>query len=587
MNSDDFFSNLQDFNTKYVEALNLMMKKHSSQNMNPFMDIMGVQKAYIDAITDFSNNPANFFQHNLDYAAKVSNLMFHFMGRMNGEVTEELYTTPKRDRRFKDKTWEESMYFNFVKQFYLMSSDWYRSLVDKLDVPESQKKLLEFYTEHMLNASSPTNFVNLNPEVINELVQTNGKNLIQGIENFLDDLKKSDGIPTITTAASELFQVGKNIASTDGKVIYQNDLMQLIYYKPQKQTKEIPILILPPWINKYYILDLSEENSYIKYLVDSGFSVFLVSWVNPGTELANKNFEDYLKEGVVDNIKFLKETQKIEKFNLVGYCLGGTLAACACSYFSGKNNPFVSATFLTTLLDFSNPGDLALFINEKTFNAMKDEINKKGYFCGKYMSYAFSLLRANELIWSFVVNNYLLGKKPMAFDLLYWNSDSTNLPAKMHSFYLENMYVKNNLIKKDGIELLGKTINLSDINIPTFFLSTIEDHIAPWDATYSGAKHIKEHGKSDVRFCLAGSGHIAGVINPPKNNKYSYHIHEKIEQSADEWLKASEEKNGSWWNYWKEWTEEKSGSLKEETYYDKFNKIEDAPGSYVKKLINY
>ena len=590
MKSEEFFANLQGFNTKYLEALNLIMKKkiEDKNEFNPFNDLLGMQNAYLQAVTDFTNNPAKFFQHNLEYASKVSNLMFHFMEKIhNDEKIDSLYNSSPRDKRFKDQAWQDSMYFNFVKQFYLMSCQWHRSLVGKLEVDASKKKILEFYTEHILNAASPTNFINLNPEVINELVETNGQNLIQGIENFIEDLKKSEQIPFITTASEKVFEVGKNIAASEGKVIYENELAQLIHYKPKKnQVYSIPIFIVPPWINKYYILDLSKDNSFINYLLESGFQVFLISWVNPDSSLSHKGFDDYMKQGIIDPIRFLQQKFNIKEFNLIGYCLGGTLSACVNAYLTEQENPFKSTTYLTTLLDFSQPGDLGLFINKETIEAIKDQIQKRGYFSGKYMSYAFSLLRSNELIWSFVVNNYLLGKKPIAFDLLYWNSDNTNLPAKMHSFYLENMYVENNLIRKDGIKLLDRNIDLSKISRPSFFLSTKEDHIAPWEATYMSAKKLSSNKISDCTFCLAASGHIAGVVNPPQNKKYSYWVNTSIPQTSDKWFEDAKQHKGSWWDYWIKWIETRSGKKTEPLEYENIEYIEKAPGRYVKKRID-
>ncbi len=581
MNSDDFIANLQEFNSKYIEAMKLLGEKKFDTTQNPLIDMSSIKKVYIEAVTDFTNNPAKFFKHNMEYASKVSNLMFHFMDRMNGKKNSELYEVANRDKRFKNKAWQESLYFNFVKQFYLMSADWYRSMVSQLEVPNSQRKLLEFYTEQLLNAACPTNYANLNPEVINELVNSNGKNLIQGITNFLEDIKKSDNLFSISTVSKDMFSVGRNIASTPGKVIFQNDLVQLICYEPLSQVHKIPIFIIPPWINKYYIMDLSQENSFVKFLVDQGFQVYLVSWFNPGTSFAKKDLEDYLKEGVVEPIEYLQEKFGYEKFNLLGYCLGGTLAACAIAYYELlKKNPFVSSTFLATMLDFAEPGELGLFINEQTIGAIKEELQKNGVFNGKYMSYAFSLLRANELIWSFVINNYLLGKQPLAFDLLYWNADTTNMPAAMHEFYLENMYIKNALISPNGIKLLGKDIDLTKINIPTFFLSTIDDHIAPWESTYSGFKLISQNSK-DSKFCLAASGHIAGVINSPYRKKYNYWTNDKLINSADEWLKKAIEHEGSWWNEWASWLAEKSGEKLASVDYKSLEFIEKAPGSYV------
>ncbi len=583
MDSEDFIANLQEFNSKYVEAMKLLVEKKFDTIANPLVDMSSIQKIYIDAVTDFTNNPAKFFKHSMEYASKVSNLMFHFMDKVNGNNGFELYEAPTRDKRFKNKAWQESIYFNFVKQFYLMSSDFYRSMVTQLDVPNSQKRLLEFYTEQLLNAACPANYANLNPEVINELVNSNGKNLIQGITNFLEDIKRSDILFSISTVSKDMFSLGVNLASTSGKIIFQNDLMQLICYEPISQIYKIPIFIIPPWINKYYILDLSHDNSFVKFLVDQGFQVYLVSWVNPSSDYANKNLEDYLKEGVVEPIEHLQKEFGYDKFNLLGYCLGGTLAACAISYYETlKKNPFSSSTFLATMLDFSEPGELGLFINDRTIGAIREELHKNGVFNGKYMSYAFSLLRVNELIWSFVINNYLLGKKPLAFDLLYWNADTTNMPAEMHEFYLDNMYIKNALITPCGIKLLGQDIDLTKINIPTFFLSAVEDHIAPWESTYSGYKLISQNSKNS-RFCLTASGHIAGVINSPFRKKYSYWINDKLINSSDEWLKGATEHEGSWWNHWVTWLTERSGKKIDAIDYKAVKFIEMAPGSFVKQ----
>ncbi|MDX1924357.1 MAG: class I poly(R)-hydroxyalkanoic acid synthase [Rickettsiaceae bacterium] len=586
MQSDTFFNNLQEFNNKYIEALNLLNKKKFDQSASQFIDMMGIKNAYIDAVTNFANNPAKFFEHNLEYASKISGLMFHFMEKISGHEMDNLYEPDARDKRFKQKAWQDSMYFNFVKQFYLMSSDWHRSMLKKLDVSESQKKLLEFYTEQVLNAASPTNFLNLNPEALNELVATNGQNLIQGIENFLNDIKNSEDVLSITTATSKIFEVGRNIASTEGKIIMENDLMQLICYKPQKKVYQVPIFVVPPWINKYYILDLGKENSFIKYLVDLGFQVYLVSWVNPGPKLAHKSFENYLKEGIDEPLEFLKKKFGYDKLNIIGYCIGGTLASCAASYYAAKKkNHFSTLTLFTTMLDFSEPGDLGLFLNQDTLDLLKSEIKKKGYFSGKHMSYAFSLLRANELIWSFVVNNYLLGRKPMAFDLLYWNADNTNLPGSMHLFYIENMYGSNNLVKKGGITLLDTKIDLGKIEVPAFFISAIEDHIAPWKSTYKGCKLFSQKAKEKPVFCLAGSGHIAGIINPPASRKYNYYLNDKIYEDPEDWLNSSTQYMGSWWEAWAEWVITRSGHMVSSIDYENLDFLQKAPGSYVCKKI--
>ncbi len=583
MQSDEFFKNLQKFNIKYTQVVELLLQKRFDNSANNFIDMMGIKVAYLNAVTNFANNPAKFFEHNIEYAAKLSALMFNLMDKIHNEDVQNLYDANIRDKRFKHKSWEESMYFNFIKQFYFMSSEWYRSLVQKLDVPEPQRKILTFYTEQILNAVSPTNFLNLNPEALSELVATNGQNLIEGMDNFLQDIQNSGAALAITTSTKKIFETGKNIASSEGKIIFQNDIMQLICYKPIEQVYEIPIFIIPPWINKYYILDLSEENSFIKFLVNQGFQVFLVSWVNPHSELSHKNFENYLQEGVTEPLNFLKKKFGYKKFNIIGYCIGGTLATCAAAYYSAQGqDDFATMTLLTTMLNFDEPGDLGLFINAETLKAINEEIEKNGYFSGKHMSYSFSLLRANELIWSFVVNNYLLGRQPVAFDLLYWNSDNTNLPAKLHNFYLENMYINNNLVKKDGIVLLDTKIDLKKISTPSFFISAMEDHIAPWKSTYKGLELFSHQAKEPPVFCLAGSGHIAGIINPPANKKYNYYLNNEMHADADKWLDGATEHAGSWWSHWCQWTIARSGEKNKSLDYESLDYSEKAPGSYVK-----
>lgn len=586
-NKEEFLENMQHFHQKYMELLDMMMKKKFDNYNSINLDIDSLRDLYINSVTDFTKNPQKFMMHNLEYVNKLSKLMFNYMEKFqsnNGEFNEftEDDLLNKRDRRFKDPAWKDSFYYSFIKQFYLISSNWYRNLIDQLEIEEDKKNILNFYSEQLLNAACPSNFPMLNPEVIKEVVDSKGKNLIKGIENFIEDLKSSDSIFRISTTDKNYFEIGKNIAASPGKVIMRNDLAELICYEPKGNSPKIPIFVVPPWINKYYVLDLSPDNSFIKFLTDKGFQVFLVSWNNPDANFAHKNFEDYLKEGVIEPLKYLEDNFNLKKIHLLGYCLGGTLASCAMSYFQkiGKKDFITSGTFLTTMLDFAKPGELGFFINEQTIKHIFDEINKKGYFDGKLMSNAFSLLRSNDLIWSFVVNNYLLGKKPIAYDLLYWNSDNTNLPAAMHSFYLENMYIKNALTIPNKIELLGIPIDLSQIDSKLFFLSTKDDHIAPWQSTYMGVSLFKK-AIDNAKFCLAGSGHIAGVINPPHLKKYNFWMNNKISETPDLWFQNAKEQKGSWWDYWDSWIKE-IDIPKIEINYDKIPYIDFAPGNYVK-----
>ena len=386
-----------------------------------------------------------------------------------------------------------------------------------------------------------------------------------------------------TTVPMKAFEVGKNIATSEGKVVFQNDLMQLIWYKPKRAKYEVPILICPPWINKYYILDLSEHNSFVKWLIDNGMQVFMISWINPDKSLANKNFEDYLQDGIIAAVNYI--SKYYTKINTIGYCLGGTLLATSLAYFKAKNNNIIgSATMLTTFLDFKNPGDMGFFLTKDAYKSIENLLDTNGILDGGYMSQIFNILRSKEMIWSYFVNNYLLGKTPTPFDILYWNSDSTNLPSAMHKFYLKNMYIENNLRKSGGINLLGVPIDLSLITNPIFMFATKEDHIVPWQSAFDSAKLFS----GMTQFCLGASGHVAGVINPPHKNKYSFWVNNALNDrlQAQDWLDIAQEQSGSWWNYWLEWQKSFSGQLLDCAQYEQIDKfIEYAPGSYVQKRI--
>ena len=415
--------------------------------------------------------------------------------------------------------------------------------------------------------------------MIRESLESSLENIAKGMENFLKDIKKSGSLFKISTTDKSYFKIGKDLASTKGKVIYQNDLVQLICYEPKEKVYSTPVFIIPPWINRYYILDLSEKNSLVKWLVDSNFQVFLVSWVNPKTKLAGKDFESYLEEGVLDPYNHIRKLG-YKKINAVGYCIGGTLLAVALSYLKEKKkNCIKSASFFTTLIDFANPGEIGALINKSSISAIEKEVKRKGYLDGNYLSNSFSLIRANDLIWSFFINNYLLGKTPDAFDILYWNSDSTNLPAKMYIYYLRNMYIENKLIEPGVLNMLGVDINISKIDVPSFSLAAKGDHIALWKSVYDGYKLLG----GDKTFCLTDAGHVAGVVNPAGNKKYSYKIGTDILDNSGDWLKNASKHKGSWWNVWKKWLVNHSGNLERSINYKKIESIEPAPGSYVKK----
>ena len=489
----------------------------------------------------------------------------------------------KQDNRFKNKSWDENPLFDYMKQSYLLLSRYFQSSVRNVKgLDPHTLHQAEFYTRQFVNALSPTNFAATNPDVINKTMETRCENLIAGLRNFIEDLERGGGRLRVKMADNEAFQFGKNIASTPGKVVFQNELIQLIQYEPSTPTVyRRPLLIVPPWINKFYILDLKPKNSFIKWCVDQGHSVFVISWVNPGAELASKAFSDYLLEGPLAAIDAIKRATGEAEVNAIGYCIGGTLTATALSYMAARNDRRVtSATLFTALLDFADVGDISVFIDDAQLKLADEHMNRLGYLEGYQMAEAFNLMRENDLIWFFIVNNYLLGRDPAAFDILYWNSDSTRMPATMQSFYLRNMYHRNVLKNPGGITLANVPIDLRKINVPIYFLSTREDHIAPWRSTYAGTPLVS----GPVRFVLGASGHVAGVINPPAANKYGYWTNETLPADPDAWLNSASFHQGSWWTDWAKWIAGHGGEKVPSRHpgdHD-LSAIEDAPGSYVR-----
>lgn len=499
---------------------------------------------------------------------------------------------PEGDKRFVHTIWHDNPYFDFLrKSYYLLtkhSLHWY----DNLFMPDSNaKNQFHLYIKNVLNLLAPTNFMATNPEVAQETLQSGGLNLLKGYRNFLEDLLENKGHLNIRNTDLNAFKVGENLAITPGKIIYQNEIMQLIQYLPSTaEVYQTPILFVPPCINKYYVLDLQPENSLVKYLVDSGFTVYMISWVNPGSELAHKEFSDYMLEGPLQALEIITQTSGCKTVHLTGYCIGGTLLACSLAYMKAKNDPrAASATYFMTLMDFYDPGELGVFIEKRQLEVLDKIMRERGYLDGRLLELAFNVLRPNELIWPYFINNYLLGKTPRAFDLLYWNTDSTNQPYKMYQFYLENMYLHNRLTEENGIQLNGIPINLKTITTPSFFLSSETDHISLWRSVYAGT--LLQSGP--IEFVLSGSGHVAGVINPPWKMKHGYKVYErtsatdKIPRDPDRWLKKAKEYPGSWWPYWVKWLVDQDA--KKIPARDPIKAgipiIEDAPGSYVLKRI--
>lgn len=533
-------------------------------------------------------HPEKIVADQMDMLKQQQELFQQTALRFMGKEVEPVVEPEKSDKRFRDDQWSQNPAFDYIKQLYLLQGKTLMKMVDDTEgMSDHSRKQVEYLVRQYINALSPTNFANLNPEVIRKTMETGGSNLVSGMEQLAEDLETSvSGVLNIPMTDTSAFQVGRNLATTPGKVVYQNDLMQLIQYTPTtEKTYKRPLLIVPPFINKYYILDMREKNSFAKWLVDQGHTVFMISWINPSPALRDKGFDNYMLEGPVAAAEAIEQATGEKEVNAIGYCLGGTLLAATLAYQKKKKKETIkAATFMATLTDFSDPGEIGVFINETAISALEKQMDALGYYDGRQMAFSFNTLRENDLFWSFFINNYLKGQRPAAFDLLYWNTDATNLPAAMHSYYLRNMYLNNSLIEKNVLELDGVKIDLSAVKVPAYFVSTAQDHIALWQTTYKGAQVLG--GKN--RFVLCGSGHIAGIVNPPEANKYGYWTNDTLADTPDEWYQGSENHEGSWWLDWQQWVL-KQGDMDmvavRQPGDGKLAAIEDAPGRYVKQRI--
>jgi polyhydroxyalkanoate synthase len=505
------------------------------------------------------------------------------MRRLAGEEAPPAIAPAPRDKRFADPEWKSNQFFDFVMQAYLLSARWANDLVreaEGLD-PHTRKKA-EFYVQQITNALAPSNFVLTNPEVLRETLASSGDNLVRGMRMLAEDIEAGGGSLRIRQSDPSNLDVGVNMATTPGKVIFQNDLMQLIQYTPTTENVlRTPLLIVPPWINKFYILDLKPEKSYIKWCVDQGITVFVISWVNPDKALGQKTFDDYMKEGPLAAMDAIEKATGELKVHTAGYCVGGTLLATTLAWLAEKRRQRVtSATFFAAQVDFTHAGDLLVFVDEDQISALERDMQASGVLEGSKMAMAFNMLRSNDLIWSYVVSNYLKGKAPSSFDLLHWNSDATRMPAANHSYYLRNCYLENRL--STGSMVLDNTLlDLAKVKVPVYNLATKEDHIAPAESVLYGSQFFG----GPVKYVLSGSGHIAGVVNPPASNKYQFWTNDNIKDiTLADWLKGAQEHKGSWWPDWRAWLENidaeqvparavGTGALPA---------IEDAPGSYVR-----
>jgi len=539
-----------------------------------------VQKTLQKVYDHYKDNPAKMMAAQMQLWQSLTMLWHSAWAKAMGQQVAPMIMPSRSDKRFKDKDWQENSAFDFMKQAYLIGAKWAQELVAHADLDEHEALKAKFYMEQIVNALSPSNFPISNPEVLKATLASNGENLLRGMDKLEADFRNPDGRLRITQTDTNAFEVGRNLALTPGKVVFRNDVFELLQYSPStEQAFEIPLLIVPPWINKFYILDLNPQKSFVKYCVDNGITVFVVSWINASEAQGRKSFSDYMRQGFLTAIDQVQAATGAKKVNTVGFCIGGTLVAAALGYMAAKNDNRVNAaTFFTTQVDFEKAGDLCVYVDEEQVQWIEGRM-EKGYLPGSRMADAFNLLRSNDLIWSCVVNNYLLGKDPMPFDLLYWNSDSTRMPAGVHSFYLRECYL-NNRLSHGNMVLENTRIDLSKVKIPIYNLAARDDHIAPLPSVF----RLQEHFGGPVKLVVSGSGHIAGVVNPPSANKYQHWTNPNHADTLEEWMEGAKETPGSWWPDWLGWIGAKSGNkiAAPNPGSGSLPVLGDAPGEYVK-----
>jgi polyhydroxyalkanoate synthase len=548
-------------------------------------DSSHIATAFADLSTRMLANPTLILQAQMELWQSYADIWAHATKRFSGENVPDLANPPKGDKRFKDKDWTENAVFDVIKNTYLTLSQWVRHTVASVDgMDDHTRQKVDFYTKQFIDAVSPSNFVLTNPEVLRTTLASNGENLVKGLANMIEDLDRGHGELAIRMTDMNAFKIGENVATAPGKVIYRNEIIELLQFDPTTETVyKRPLVIFPPWINKYYILDLRPENSFIRWASAQGYTVFVASWCNPDQRLAEATFEDYMHKGILDALTAVEKATGEREVSAIGYCIGGTLLAATLAYMAAKGDDRIKfATFFAAQADFSEAGELQVFIDEDQIRGIEEIINAEGgVMPASRMSSTFNMLRSNDLIWSFVVNNYLLGKDPFPFDLLYWNADQTNLPKSVHLFYLRECYLKNTLALGQ-MNVGGVTLDLSKVKTPVYLLSSKEDHIAPFRSVFKSTKLFG----GPKRFIVAGSGHIAGVINPPVARKYQFWANESdpTPLSLDKWWAGAKETPGSWWLDWDQWASAQSGPrVKARVPGDgKLKPLEDAPGSYVR-----
>lgn len=579
----DYLVKLQETNQKWWEDLELTRAAANSP-LNKAMQEVNLEDT-AKLFESAANQPAALLKIQAEWWQQQLQIWQNVALTAN---TDDVVSAEKGDKRFSNEEWQKDIFFNFIKQSYLLFSKTYLETIDSIEgLDEKSKERISFFSRQAINALSPSNYIATNPELLKLTLEQNGENLLAGLEQLKEDVESSADILKIRMTNNNAFRLGEEIANTQGDVVYRNELFELIQYRPLTKTvNATPLLIVPPFINKYYILDLREKNSMVRWLLEQGHAVFMISWRNPGKSQQHVEFGDYVTEGVAKAVSAIEDITGQEQINAAGYCIGGTVLASTVAYYAAKRmkKRIKSASFFTTLLDFSQPGEVGAYINDTIINAIELQNNAKGYMDGRSLSVTFSLLRENSLYWNYYVDNYLKGNSPVDFDLLYWNSDSTNVAADTHNFMLRELYLNNKLVADKGVKVGGVWIDLNKIKIPSYFVSTKEDHIALWQGTYRGALNVG----GNKTFVLGESGHIAGIVNHPAKNKYGFWTNDSLDDSADEWLSNASHSEGSWWNHWHQWLLSFNPDEQVEPFNvgsEQFPVLEAAPGSYVKQTL--
>ena len=580
--ANEFAANMAQIVEKSQEIWGRFLQATMAETAKLHPDPLNASPAFTELSTAMFSHPEEVAEATMKFWTQQGELWRRMAMKALGEAADPVVEPAPGDRRFAAKDWSENQVFDYIKQSYLLTSNWVTETFHSIgDIDERDRRKVDFYTRTFLEALSPTNFATTNPDVIRATLEEKGENLVRGLNNMLKDLERGKGKLLIRQTDMEAFKVGENMAVTPGKVVFQNEILQLIQYAPTtEKVYAKPLLIIPPWINKFYILDLNQKKSMIRWLVAEGYTVFVISWVNPDERHRGETWESYIEKGVYAALDKVIEETGVKKVNVASYCIGGTLTTTALALAAKNNDDRVeSATFFTALTDFSDAGELQLFTDDETVEILGEEMDEKGYLEAQAMAGAFNSLRSSDLIWGFVIQNYMLGKDPFPFDLLYWNSDSTCMPGGVHRYYLETFYQDNKLAQGE-LSLAGKTLNLGDIKLPVYHVATKEDHIAPAATVYLGARMFG----GDTTFVLAGSGHIAGVVNPPEPVKYQHWTNPSLAaETMAEWMENTEETTGSWWPNWSAWLAKRIGrKVAAREPGAKLSVVEDAPGSYVK-----